>query len=414
MFLKLISFVFVGVFAGVLFGFLRLYLYQRRLIYSPSDQSPRLNGFSRYFKSVSVKTQDGLWLSHWMSLDFSSGSESGSGSGSGSESGSGSSSGSGSVSGSSSSSGSGSGSESGSGSSSGSSSESGSGSSSESSSISDYGSGSGSGSGSGLRSRSELHLKSGVSATRFGSHLKSGSKRKPWVVLFHGNTGNIESRADKYKFLVDEGFPLLLVEYRGYGGHLGSPSESSLIQDSIGVVRWLMKNQNLGPSDIILYGESLGSCVALGVGFGIGSGGDKNKSGDSVGVGNGDIENVGDENKSEKSVGVEAAQKGSFQKIVLEGAPSSILEMGKYRFPYLPIRYLLKDTWNSLERIKDVKSSFLFIHGKKDQTVPFELGVKLYEQTAQPKKHIWIEDRGHNDKLEDSKTKQELLEFLNS
>ena len=327
MFLKLISFVFVGVFAGVLFGFLRLYLYQRRLIYSPSDQSSRLNGFSRYFKSVSVKTQDGLWLSHWMSLDFSSGSNSDSGSGSGSESGSGSS------------------------------------------------------SGSGLRSRSELHL-------------KSGSKRKPWVVLFHGNTGNIESRADKYKFLVDEGFPLLLVEYRGYGGHLGSPNESSLIQDSIGVVRWLMKNQNLGPSDIILYGESLGSCVALGVGFGIGSGGDKNKS--------------------EKSVGVGAAQKGSFQKIVLEGAPSSILEMGKYRFPYLPIRYLLKDTWNSLERIKDVKSSFLFIHGKKDQTVPFELGVKLYEQTAQPKKHIWIEDRGHNDKLEDSKTKQELLEFLNS
>ena len=134
------------------------------------------------------------------------------------------------------------------------------------------------------------------------------------------------------------------------------------------------KNYNLTPLDIIIYGESLGTAVSIAV-----------------------------------------AQNYPVHKMILEGAMTSIADIAQEdRFPYLPVRNFLKDKWNSKERVKDVQSSFLFIHGKQDQVVPFKFGIELYEEISQPKKHIWLEGKGHGDKLEDEKVKQKILEFLAS
>ena len=65
----------------------------------------------------------------------------------------------------------------------------------------------------------------------------------PYVVVFHGNAGNIEDRAYKFKFLVDQGYSVLLVSYRGYGDNPGQPTESHLISDSALALEWLLKKE---------------------------------------------------------------------------------------------------------------------------------------------------------------------------
>ena len=77
-----------------------------------------------------------------------------------------------------------------------------------------------------------------VSLTGF---LHLTKKKNLGLFFFMENAGHVESRGHKYKFLLDAGYPLFLVEYRGYGGNSGSPTESSLIQDSSEALKWLIK-----------------------------------------------------------------------------------------------------------------------------------------------------------------------------
>ena len=201
---------------------------------------------------------------------------------------------------------------------------------------------------------------------------QSPDKKKPWIVVFHGNAGHIESRGYKYQFLAQAGYSILLASYRGYGGNLGQPSESAIIQDSKLLLKELIEKENLSPQNIVLYGESLGSCVAVAM-----------------------------------------AIEHPVQKMILEGAPSSVLDIGKSVFPFLPVSWILKDTWNSTDRIQKIhKMPLLFIHGKQDHTVPFRFGQKLYQWANPPKTRVWMEHREHNDLLEDASTRQAILQFL--
>ena len=203
-------------------------------------------------------------------------------------------------------------------------------------------------------------------------HYQSPDKKKPWIVIFHGNAGHIESRGYKYQFFAQAEYSILLASYRGYGGNPGKPSETAIIQDSQLLLKELMEKEKLSPQDIILYGESLGSCVAVAM-----------------------------------------AVEYPVQKMILEGAPSSVLDIGQHVFPFLPVSWILKDTWNSTARIQKIhKMPLLFIHGKQDRTVPFRFGQKLYQQAPPPKTKIWMKNREHNDLLEDSSTQQTILQFL--
>ena len=216
----------------------------------------------------------------------------------------------------------------------------------------------------------QTQTQDGISLTHW--RHQSPNKKKSWIIVFHGNAGHIESRGYKYQFLAQAGHSILLASYRGYGGNSGKPSESTIIQDSSLLLRELIKKEKLSPQNIVLYGESLGSCIAIAM-----------------------------------------AVEYPVQKMILEGAPSSVLDIGKNVFPFLPVSWILKDTWNSTARIQKIhKMPLLFIHGKQDHTVPFRFGQKLYQRASSPKTKIWIENREHNDLLEDSSTRQAILQFL--
>ena len=198
-------------------------------------------------------------------------------------------------------------------------------------------------------------------------------RRAPYILVFHGNAGNIEGRAYKFKFLTDRGYSVLLVSYRGYGGNPGRPKESDLIADTALVIKWLIKEEKISPKEMVFLGESLGSGVAVAL-------------------------------ASQYSVGG----------VIFDGAYSSVTDVGQSVYPFIPVRWLLKDTWDSLSRIQKVRSSLLFIHSKNDSVLPFRFAQKLFQTANRPKKHLWLEHSDHNDNLTTPAVRKSIFDFLQS
>ena len=100
--------------------------------------------------------------------------------------------------------------------------------------------------------------------------------------------------------------------------------------------------------------------------------------------------------------------------LIFDGAPSSIADVGQGIYPFLPVRWLIKDSWNTKRRIKKVKTPSFFIHAKKDSVVPFHFGKKLFQSANEPKKHLWLDDTDHNSNLEKDSVKQTIIDFIQS
>lgn len=196
---------------------------------------------------------------------------------------------------------------------------------------------------------------------------------QPYIVVFHGNAGNIEGRGYRFKFLVDQGYSVLLVSYRGYGGNPGQPTEKDIISDSALALEWFFKQEGISPEKTILFGESLGTGVAIAL-----------------------------------------AARYPVKALILDSAYSSIADVGQSAYPFLFVQWLLKDKWDSLSRIQKVQSPLLFIHSKKDSIVPFHFGYKLFQAADAPKRHIWLEESGHNDNLGQETVRKSIIDFLES
>ena len=196
-------------------------------------------------------------------------------------------------------------------------------------------------------------------------------QKAPIILVFHGNAGNIKDRSFKFNFLIEKGYSVFLAGYRGYGGNPGKPSEEKIIEDAEWIVKWIIENTQYSTNQIILFGESLGSCVSIAL-----------------------------------------AEKYPFKGLIFEGAPSSVLDVGRHHYPFIPVRLFLKDTWDSLSRIKNVRSPLLFIHSRKDKIVPFRFGQKLFNEAPDPKQAVWLEHTGHTDNLDEPAVQKAILNFI--
>ena len=135
----------------------------------------------------------------------------------------------------------------------------------------------------------------------------------------------------------------LIIAWRGFSGNEGKPSEKGLYDDGNSAILWL-KNLGLKESDIILYGESLGTGVAT-----------------------------------------ELAQNKNFAGLVLETPFTSMIAAAKNFYPYIPVGLLLRDKYKNDKKIKNINIPILVMHGEADQIVPFWMGKKIYEIANQPK-----------------------------
>ena len=173
-------------------------------------------------------------------------------------------------------------------------------------------------------------------------HNKDTNKYKT-ILFLHGNAGTLENRIHKINHFEKMEVNFLLIAWRGFSGNRGKPTEQGLYEDARSAVRWLKLN-GVSENDIIIYGESLGTGVAT-----------------------------------------EIAQNKNFAGMILESPFTSMIEAGKDKYPYLPVRLLLKDKYESDRKIKNVNIPILIMHGKVDNIVPFHMGEKMYKLANEPK-----------------------------
>ncbi len=178
---------------------------------------------------------------------------------------------------------------------------------------------------------------------------------RPTILYFHGNGGNIAGRGFKVKPYLDAGYGVMLAEYRGYGGNPGSPDEAGLYADGRAALDWLA-GQGVTPEGLVIYGESLGSGVA-----------------------------------------VQLASERRFAALVLEAPFSSAVDVAASAYWFLPVRWLLKDRFDSLSKIAAVQAPLLLVHGERDHVVPTRFGRRLFAAANEPKKAIFLPRGGHND-----------------
>ena len=173
------------------------------------------------------------------------------------------------------------------------------------------------------------------------------------ILFLHGNAGSLENRIHKINHFKDMNVNFLLVSWRGFSGNRGKPTEKGLYEDARSALRWL-KTKGVNENNIIIYGESLGTGVAT-----------------------------------------EISQNKNFAGIILESPFTSMVDAGKDKYPYLPVRLLLKDKYENDKKIKNIKSSVLIMHGKIDNIVPFHMGQKMYKLANEPKYSYFTEYDNH-------------------
>ena len=191
------------------------------------------------------------------------------------------------------------------------------------------------------------------------------------IVFFHGNAGTLDNRIHKINHFKDMNINFLIISWRGFSGNLGKPSEKGLYDDGVSAINWL-KRKGLKDSDIVLYGESLGTGIATHI-----------------------------------------AQNRKFAGVILESPFTSMVDAAKNVYPYFPIRFLLKDKYESDKKIKDLNSPILIMHGEADKLVPFWMGKKMYELANGPKYSYFTEKDNHMMEY-DTKLILVLKEYLKS
>ena len=178
-------------------------------------------------------------------------------------------------------------------------------------------------------------------------------KKYKTLIFFHGNAGNLFNRVHKLNELNKLDINILIISWRGFSGNPGKPTEKNLYHDAKMSIKWL-NNLGINNDKIILYGESLGTGVAI-----------------------------------------ELGQKDNFNGIILESPFTSVAKAAKIYYPYLPVNLLLKDRYDSINKINKITNPVLIMHGMKDDIVPYGMGVELFQKANQPKYSYFPENDNH-------------------
>lgn len=187
-----------------------------------------------------------------------------------------------------------------------------------------------------------------------------GPPEGPVVLFSHGNGGNISHRFDKLGLFRRAGASVLIYDYRGYGRSTGTPSEQGTYRDGEAAWRWLTREKRIPPERVVLYGESLGSAIALELAL------------------------------REKPAG-----------LILDSPFTSTIAMGQEIFPFLPVRWLVRYRYDNLSKIAKLSAPLLVMHSPEDDIVPYAMGRRLFEAAPAPKDFFEMKGN-HNDGFADT------------
>jgi len=175
------------------------------------------------------------------------------------------------------------------------------------------------------------------------------------VIFCHGNAGNISHRLESVEIFHRLRLSTLIFDYRGYGASEGNPSEEGSYLDAKGAWNYLIEHKGLAPSDIILFGRSLGGAVAAWL-----------------------------------------ARQYTPKTLIIESAFTSVPDLAGELYFYLPVKLLCRYKYNTLAAVKEVRCPVLIVHSQEDKVVPFSHGSRLFKAAREPKAFLEISG-SHNE-----------------
>ena len=167
-----------------------------------------------------------------------------------------------------------------------------------------------------------------------------------WILYLHGSGGNVgvvaynEAWAKFHRL----GLGVLAVDYRGYGESGGRPSEAGLYRDASAAHAYLTSRLGVPASRIVIYGYSLGSAVAI-----------------------------------------DLATRVAAAGLIVEGALLSVPARGAELYPFLPVAWMARNRFASVDKVAQVRMPKLFIHARQDAEIPIAHGRELFERATAPK-----------------------------
>jgi fermentation-respiration switch protein FrsA (DUF1100 family) len=176
-------------------------------------------------------------------------------------------------------------------------------------------------------------------------------------LMAHGNAGNITHRVDRiiaWQRLLN--VSVFVFDYRGYGRSTGQPNEPGVYSDARAAYRWLTADKGIVPDDVVFFGESLGAAVAL-------------------------------------QLAIEVPHGA----LILESPFTSAVEMGQRAFPWLPVRWIMRNRFASIEKIGRYQGPLLIMHGTQDTVIPFAMGQTLFAHANAPKRFYAVTGADHNE-----------------
>ena len=167
------------------------------------------------------------------------------------------------------------------------------------------------------------------------------------VIFCHGNAGNMADRLFVIQLFHKLGYNLLMFDYRGYGGSEGRPDEEGTYLDAAAAWDYVAEIKKEPPSRIALVGRSLGGAVAI-----------------------------------------DLALRHPPGALVVEATFTSLADVGRLHYPLLPVGWLLRYRYDSLDKVPHLTCPKQFYHGREDGLIPIENGRRLFEAAAAPKEFI--------------------------
>jgi fermentation-respiration switch protein FrsA (DUF1100 family) len=177
---------------------------------------------------------------------------------------------------------------------------------------------------------------------------------KPVLLFFHGNAGNFGRpiRQARFRALTQDGTGLFAVNYRGYGGSTGTPTEDGLAQDARAA--YAAAVGRFGAGRLVGYGESLGTGVVL-----------------------------------------KLAAEVPLKAVILEAPYLSTAAVAQQLYPFIPVGLVMHDQFRSDQVIGKVKAPLLVLHGQRDGTIPFSQGEALFALANPPKRFVRFPQGNH-------------------
>lgn len=228
----------------------------------------------------------------------------------------------------------------------------------------------------------QLTTKDNVNLDSWFVPAKDNDQIGKGVILFcHGNGGNIGNRVSYLPIFKDLGLATFLFDYRGYGKSEGKPSEEGTYNDVEAAWQYLTQEKQIPPQKIIIYGESLGGAIASYLAQKISQQDSKNSAGG----------------------------------LILASTFTSISDRAAELYPFLPIRFLSRFSYNSIDRLPSTKIPVLIIHSTDDEIIPFHHGDRNFQAANQPKKLVKLRGDHNGGFLDSLETyRKGLKEFIQS